>query len=356
MKHAVLQIAAVLVGLAAAGAATTAWSQTPADATDVQSLTTMSNSYVIETTLLSPIIRLRYDDDKAAILGEIEAMAPDVRTLFWLSYLQEEAPAGEMHHFFTHAAEQRETDAGVRKLMAEQGQTGNEDGFKALDAEAKTTDPLPHADAVSKALADAGLTRQAQAFAAARSLAAVHPDADFAAADAAFGSDKDFRNAIGGYVERTPSLVAWTGDARAKITDEDRLGYLTRKLDLMDDEAIDRLPKALKEIFVADDFNGEMLNGGVGQFFSNSSGQYAQDVVAALQDIGLPTEAAAVQRGIDMFNKPYPSDTQLRRRLYFSGDDSALSDKLDALTGDVDDGTITPALIALAKRENLLPR
>jgi hypothetical protein len=357
MRYTVFTVAALLAGLTATSAQGIASDQKQSDADDAESLTIMSVSYVIETTFLPPSVRLRYNNDKMPVMAEIAQMTPDVRTLFWLSYLQQESPAGEMHHFFTQVVEERERDAEVRKVMIEQGQTGGVDKtIQALDDEARLMDPSPHADTVSAALASAGLAQQAQAFASARSLAAQNPDADFSAIDAAFGSKTQFRAAIRDYVERTPSLIDWCKDARAKISDEDRLGYLTDKLSAMDDKEIDRLPKALKEIFVTDDFNGEMLNGGVEQFFYNSSGQYAPEVVTALQDIGLPTEAAAVQRGIDMFDKPYPADTQLRRKLYFSNDRSELSDKLDALTGDVDDGTITPALIALAKRENLLPR
>jgi hypothetical protein len=217
-------------------------------------------------------------------------------------------------------------------------------------------DPARHADAVSRALYDAGLVRQADAFAKASGLAKADIDGDFAPFDAAFGSAADLQAAIRSYIDRTPSLVEWARQARAKIGDEDRLSYLTDQLHAMDDATIDRLPKPLKEIFVVDSFNAEMLNGGVHQYFFNSSGKYAPDAVLALRDLGLNGLADAVQRGIDMFSKPYPTDTARRRQLHFGKDWSEWDERLSSLTDEVDDGTMTPALISLAKRENLLPK
>ena len=355
MKYASLLLAALFTS-AIVAKASAASDQTQPEARDLQALTTMSTEFVIETTFLPQIMRVKYDDDKGAILADIGRLEPEVRNLFWLSYLHYVVPGGELHRFFTTIAEARKIQEEAKKLLVAQGQSVSDDTLHEMTEMSKKSDPARNADAVLQALTAAGLTRQAQAFAAVRDLAAKSEDADFAALDAAFGEMTELPGAIGSYVERTPDLVEWSAKAREKIGDEDRLSYLTGKLNAMEDAEIDRLPKALKQIYVVDYFNAEMLNGGVHQFFFNSSGGYAPDVAVALRELGLTTHADVIERGIDMFSKPYPTDMQKRRVLNFGGEWGAWDEALSALTYEVDDGEITPALIALAKRENLLPR
>jgi hypothetical protein len=61
-----------------------------------------------------------------------------------------------------------------------------------------------------------------------------------------------------------------------------------------------------------------MLNGSVHQFFYNSAGRYAPEVVTAMRNIGLSTHADVVQRGIDIFRPPYSTDTAQRRTIYLA--------------------------------------
>lgn len=319
---------------------------------ELQTLVTMPLSYVIETALMPQIGRLRRAEDKSAEIAKIAVFGPEMRNLFWLSFLRHEIGHGEMHLFFTRAAEGRKIRAGAARLLAEQGHAAS---GSLMEEREDRTDPLRHADNVLAALSEAGLTRQAEMFSKARERASTDPFGDFSAWDSAFGSRGDLQAAIDAYVTRTPVLMAWAGTARAGISDEDRLYWLTGRLYALE-ERIDSLPKAMKQILVTHDFNAEMLNGGMHQFFSNPSGRHAPDVVTALADIGLPGHADAVQRGIDMFGKPYPVDTQERHRRHFSKEWGEWDDLLSELTYDVDDGEITPALIALAKRENILPR
>lgn len=355
MKYASLLLAALFTS-AIVAKASAASDQTQPEARDLQALTTISTEFVIETTFLPQIMRVKYDDDKGAILADIGRLEPEVRNLFWLSYLHYVVPGGELHHFFTTIAEARKIQEEAKKLLVAQGQSVSDDTLHEMTEMSKKSDPARNADAVLQALTAAGLTRQAQAFAAVRDLAAKSEDADFAALDVAFGEMTELPGAIGSYVERTPGLVEWSAKAREKIGDEDRLSYLTGKLNAMEDAEIDRLPKALKQIYVVDYFNAEMLNGGVHQFFFNSSGGYAPDVAVALRELGLTTHADVIERGIDMFSKPYPTDMQKRRVLNFAGEWGAWDEALSALTYEVDDGEISPALITLAKHENLLPR
>ena len=58
-----------------------------------------------------------------------------------------------------------------------------------------------------------------------------------------------------------------------------------------------------------------------------------------------------------MFPAPYPVDRPAPGRYFFAnGETTDWDRKLDALTGDVDDGAIGAAMLAIAKREDLLPK
>jgi hypothetical protein len=361
MKFAALLIAGLIAQpmLAASTGAASAQTANEAEATVIRKLTVMSDTFVIEDTFLPLIMQLRYGDDKAETLAKIDAFEPDTRTLFWLTYLQYEMRPDGLRYFFTTVEDQRAQTAEVKKMLLDQGHNAEDVDatLASMDEMSRKTDPSLNADAVAKALADAGLTRQLETFRATQALAARDAAADFSVLDQGFGSKPALRAAIDAYVTRTPSLVAWLADARDKVEDDARLGYLTGQLGSLDEDEMNRLPKAFKQIYVLDYFNAEMLNGSVHQFFFNSSGDYAPDVVSAFREIGLNKHADAVQRGIGMFKPPYPTDTEKRRELYFSGEEwGEWDDKLGELTGDVDDGEITPALVALAKRENILPR
>jgi hypothetical protein len=64
-----------------------------------------------------------------------------------------------------------------------------------------------------------------------------------------------------------------------------------------------------------------------------------------------------VEKGMAMFPAPYPMDLGARRR-YVSAREKTTDwdEKLDALTADVDDGAINAAMLAIAKREDVLPK
>ena len=86
-------------------------------------------------------------------------------------------------------------------------------------------------------------------------------------------------------------------------------------------------------------FNAEFANGGVHQFFLNSSGAVAPEVYDAFRELGLERQAAIYKRGLDMFGSKYARDTQMRRdkvlrsrRLERLGQ-TAASDEFYALDG-----------------------
>ncbi len=57
----------------------------------------------------------------------------------------------------------------------------------------------------------------------------------------------------------------------------------------------------------------EILNGGLLQFFRNSTGVLAPEAVAAYELLGLPLLAVKLQDAMDWFGSPYPREREVRR-------------------------------------------
>lgn len=165
-------------------------------------------------------------------------------------------------------------------------------------------------------------------------------------------------------IMRSPALKAIYEPLKAAATDGDKLGYLTNGLIgcLADDETyqqqaafLARLPAPYARIIVVRVFEDEVSNGSVAQFFYKSSGNFAPEVVVALNEMGLKKHAGAVEHGVDLFPKPYPTDPS-KRWHFMSEHDDALANTLKGLTNIVDDGRIYPAVIQFAKDNNVWPR
>ncbi len=58
----------------------------------------------------------------------------------------------------------------------------------------------------------------------------------------------------------------------------------------------------------------EVNNGGFNQYFFNSAGDYAQDTVKALQDIGANYTAELLQQAISIFSEKTPSPDRYKRQ------------------------------------------
>ena len=67
-----------------------------------------------------------------------------------------------------------------------------------------------------------------------------------------------------------------------------------------------------QHIFAAYWFQAEFLNGGLTQFFGNSTGVLAPEAVEAYKAMNLPLLAAKLQESIDLFGYPYPRERELR--------------------------------------------
>ena len=289
-------------------------------------LVTMSQSHVIEAGM-------RADPDVAK--------RPELKTLYSLNMLN---IMGGMRGLFEMGRAHRQF---VDTMADEPGMTE--------DARRQMAETSLKAEPILRALLEAGLTRQAESFRTAMSLAS-DENADFAALLGCPEVGGEFADVIAAYVARTPALAAWVARVRATLDDDERMYWLVKQLAAMSEEARAQLPKALNTIHAISYFEGQVSNGGIHQAFFNSSGDLAPEVVAGLHALGLIAHAEIVERGIAMFSTPYPRDTGLRRDTDFREGGNEWHNRLAALGQDWDFDAIQPSLIELARHEGVLPK
>lgn len=174
-----------------------------------------------------------------------------------------------------------------------------------------------------------------------------------------------FRAEVEAYAAREPVIAAALKHARETLTDEQRLSYLQDHLlpgpsgfgePAEIRERIERMPPSYRTAYVLIILMGEVFNGGMHQFFYNSSGAFAEYVPQALRDVGKSDAAKTVDTAIAMFPKPYPVSTEERRRVSFQHEWNAWDDKLDSFSDAITNEDIPAALAAYARQEDILPR
>lgn len=162
-----------------------------------------------------------------------------------------------------------------------------------------------------------------------------------------FPSQRTLSVIIEDFVARSPALWNRIEATRKTLGDRRRLGILLTSLqqkvryELPDEQAAEAFtPLSPEERTLAaiDLFNSEFENGGVDQFFFNSSGAYAPEVHDALLAVGLKRQAGLFKQGMDLFIAPYPRVRDLRHDSYIGGRNDEgfeieLSDLTDAFYG-----------------------
>ncbi len=160
-----------------------------------------------------------------------------------------------------------------------------------------------------------------------------------------FGQKAIFKNAIVGFVNSRPALWQSIEAQRARLNEPDRLSILTDTLwtavgDLSGpypevERRLSFRSKPQRALLVMSVFNDEFRDGGVHQFFYNSSGALAPDVYDAMLELGMTQQAAIFKRGLDTFGNSYIRDTEQRRAAFFNHKGWTDWDKaLSALTDD----------------------
>ena len=80
-------------------------------------------------------------------------------------------------------------------------------------------------------------------------------------------------------------------------------------------DAIDKLNSHERVFFAAQLLEQEVNNGGFDQYFSNSSGNLANEIVAAFREIGAPKTAAICEKALSVFHGSVPTDWDVRQDL-----------------------------------------
>jgi hypothetical protein len=88
-------------------------------------------------------------------------------------------------------------------------------------------------------------------------------------------------------------------------------------------------PEASRTLFAAHWTQSEVLNGGLGQFFSNSTGVLAPEAVVAFRALGMPRAAAVLERAMAFFDFPYPRDRAQREDALEAAFDASDDDDFD---------------------------
>ena len=89
--------------------------------------------------------------------------------------------------------------------------------------------------------------------------------------------------------------------------------------DSPNDALIERLGPASQTLFYVGCFQGELINGGVSQFFSNSAGNCALETLAALREIGTKICVEILEQALVVFPEGAPpKDRQKRCELLFA--------------------------------------
>jgi len=314
---------------------------------DVQTLKTLPLVEVIELAMLGDILSLQYGDREAG-LARVGAFAPELRHLFWLTVLADGMAYPEGHGL-SHFLEGKPGDFAPQVRIALE-----EADFK------------PEAQVLAGAMALFGETYPIEEGTRERFFASCDAQTHekvfenkIGELSKRFWSKEAFWQQIADYVRRTPALLAWVENARANIDEAQRLRWLQYALARAapkDPSQLKAWPKAHRLLYLLGTFNREMLNGGVHQFFYNSSGDWALEVVEALKEVKLQKHAEAVQQGIESFGPSYPTDNWTRRENHFDDHDwNEWDDRLSELTGCVDDGEIHKAMLHLANTEGILP-
>jgi hypothetical protein len=315
----------------------------------------------VDATMIGYRVGLILPDQRAKALALIGALPREQQTLFWLDYLYESwgGPALESIHTFLFL-ESGDYAPQVLQALRDAGLSQRADILQAAMAEFGRDYPLDHAKRETW-FAWSKPGRQIAPYTSEPN--PLNPfDEKLMAAARAFGTRGDYRAAVEAYAAHTPALAAWLAETGARVSDEDRLGWLTDQLQnrARDEATVATWPAAYRALYLVSTFNDEMLNGSVDQYFANSSGDGAPALVPVLRDLGLAKHADAVAAGMAMFGTPYPTDRKARsaaeiaRRAAIG--DTQWESQMERLTAAVDDGAMITAMMALAKRENLLPR
>lgn len=310
-------------------------------------------------------------DPPATFMASLAPLDADMRTLVLVDVLRDRLGRDGLHTFFFLSAAQHAP--AIRDALAAGGLKREHELFvKALDLFGPDY-PVDN-EARAKRFSYSSLDTPLNDF-----------DVKMMEIARSFASRDALAKAMVAYVERTPVLWQKIEAKRAQLGEVARLRYLNQALVLRNNlwdktdaevvKALASLPTEHRTLLVMDIFNAEFSNGGVHQFFFNSSGTVAPEVYEAFRELGLERQAAIYKRALDMFPGKYLRDLQKRRDKFFSEEWGAWDERLQKLTDEfyaLDGGPtlvrvgdkaaaveggpgIWPAMAAYARIKKMLP-
>jgi hypothetical protein len=305
----------------------------------------------------------------AAFLASLDSLEPEVRTLVLLDVLRNGLGRDGLHTFFYMKG--GELAQPIRDALRASGLQREHALFTqamALFGDEYPTDTPTRGKRYSYSSLDTPMNDF---------------DRQMLEISAKFGSSEAFGRAMAGFVERAPALWQRIEAERSHLGEVARLRYLNQALmqrtatwgerDLV--TRLAALPTAQRTLLVMNIFNAEFENGGVHQFFLNSSGTFAPEVHAAFVELGLDRQAAIFKKALSMFGAKFERDTAKRQARYFDKPEwndwdnrlSAITDEFYALDGGatvvkIGDGAaieggpgIWAAMAVYARNNKLLP-
>ena len=106
--------------------------------------------------------------------------------------------------------------------------------------------------------------------------------------------------------------------------------YVEQKCEYGDN--MDALSDSERIFFITQTCEMEVNNGGFAQFFDNSGGNFAGELVNAFQKIGATKTAKICRTALNVFGEELPSDLEERRELL----DKLRSDEIDNILNECD--------------------
>jgi hypothetical protein len=168
-------------------------------------------------------------------------------------------------------------------------------------------------------------------------------------------------------VRREPALLAAMRLHAETIDERTRCEWLALQLwRLVDQDTstasmnrFNAIPETIRGFMALTYFVWEASNGGLCQFFLNTSGNFAPEIPEALEQLELFESAEVLRRALSLFAAPYERDAETRREKYFCDHGSELQSALNLLARNLDtikaEHHFSVAPLLHAQRHGLLP-
>jgi len=99
---------------------------------------------------------------------------------------------------------------------------------------------------------------------------------------------------------------------------EDLIYYFTQKIRKKDNYgkvSFSKMPETLKTVYLINEFESEVNNGGFLQFFTNSSGKYTNETIESLELIGANNTKNLLEKAVKIMLKHNESTENLNRKI-----------------------------------------